>query len=279
MTTADASVESVEQANGPIRLGAVGYLNTRPLIEGLEKLRDVELHAAAPSALLDGLLGGHYEAALTPVVDAQTSPEPLALLPVGAIACDGPTMTVRLLSRRPFEQTRRVEVDSESKTSVALMRIILARRFDVVPEIASTPFTNRSDWPETILMIGDKIVADAPPDEVYPYALDLGRAWKELTDLPFVYAVWSCRAERADSPKIQTAAAILDRQRRRNGLRLEWIARRRAGEHGWPIEAAKEYFADVLHYEPGEAERRAVERFFDEAASLGLFERRAAQWV
>jgi len=264
---------------GQARLGAVGFLNTRPLIEGLEKLDELQLEPASPSELLDGLLADHYDVALAPIVDAQRSTEPLALIAAGAIACDGPTMTVRLLSRRPFAKTRRVEVDSESKTSVALMQVVLARRFGVFPEISPTQFLDRTEWPETILMIGDKIVADAPPDEAYPYALDLGQAWKELTGLPFVYAVWACRAKRERSPRIQTIAAILDRQRRRNSLRLEWIARRRSVEHGWPIDAAKTYFANVLHYEPRQAERHAIERFFDESASLGLFERQPVRWV
>ena len=105
-------------------------------------------------------------------------------------------------------------------------------------------------------------------------------AWRELTGLPFVYAMWMCRAEMADSPPIGVAAAALDRQRRHNAMRLDWIAARRGPEHGWPADLAATYLGAMLRYGVGERERAAVEAFFDAAAEEGVTAtRRSTNWV
>lgn len=270
----------------PVRIGAVSYLNTLPLIEGLEKLRGVEFTLSAPSGLIELLLSGRVDVALAPVIDAQRAPQALALLPVGIIGCDGPTMTVRLYSVRPFQNIKRLHVDVDSHTSVALARVLLKKQFGAAPEVVEFDTVHRSgasaerEWPEAMLLIGDKVVADAPPEERYPHQLDLGEAWKELTGLPFVYAAWMCRADEANSPAIREAAVVLDRQRRHNAMRLDWIAAKRGPEHGWTAELASTYLGAMLRYEVGERERRAVDAFYDAAAELGLIEtRRPTMWA
>ncbi len=135
------------------------------------------------------------------------------------------------------------------------------------------------EWPESILLIGDKVVTDPPPAERYPHQLDLGQAWKELTGLPFVYAVWMCREADIDSSGVQAAAAILDRQRRHNATRLDWIISARAEERAWPADLARRYVGDLLRYDIGSREREAVERFLAEAAELGLAPRTDARWA
>ena len=86
----------------PIRVGCVSYLNTVPLIEGLERCEGVELVRAVPSRLGAMLEAGEVDVALASLIDAARSRIPLAALPVGMIGCDGPTMTVRLFSNVPF---------------------------------------------------------------------------------------------------------------------------------------------------------------------------------
>jgi predicted solute-binding protein len=85
-----------------------------------------------------------------------------------------------------------------------------------------------------------------------------------------VYAAWACRADQAESARVGTAGALLDRQRRRNAVRLDWIADRFASDHRWPAELARRYLGTLLRYDPGPREREGAERFLTDAASLGL---------
>jgi hypothetical protein len=77
--------------------------------------------------------------------------------------------------------------------------------------------------------------------------------------------MWACRPERVQDPAIVAGAAALDRQRRRNAMRLDWIAAAAAPEHRWPVDLAREYLGRRMRYEVGAREREAVARFFGEA--------------
>lgn len=236
----------------------------------------------------DGLLGPRVDIALVSIIDAAASDVPLCLVPSGMIGCDGQTLTVRLFSRVPFESVTRLHADTDSHTSVALARVILAQRFGVRPTTVAfdarerVPVSDVHDsdgWPETLLLIGDKVVTDSPPAIRYPYQLDLGEAWKDWTGLPFAYAVWACRdADRAD-PRIAAAATVLDRQRRRNAARLDWIVARRASELRWPDDLARAYFGECLRFEVTPSVRTAAQRFIDEAAGEGIVPPTRLGWL
>jgi chorismate dehydratase len=285
MTTPTATESSESPRTwSPAKVGAVSYLNTLPLIEGLGKLGDVELTLTAPSGLIDLLLGGEVELALASIIDYQRSPEPLELVPASIIGCDGPTMTVRIFSRIPIEKIRTLHADVDSHTSVALARIILNERTGAMPEVVDFDVdehrTDRGEsvadaaWPESVLIIGDKVITDSPPAALYPHQLDLGEAWKDLTGLPFVYATWMCRAGAVEDGRLRTIARVLDRQRRHNATRLDWIVGQRAALRGWPLDTARTYLIDLLRYEMTDRHRQAVEEFFDRCAGLGIVERR-----
>jgi chorismate dehydratase len=291
ITTLESQESSGAAAQDAVRIGAVSYLNTLPLIEGLQKVAGVEVTVAAPSLLGAMLEAGRVDIALAPVIDAQRlTPAPL-LVPCGMIGSDGPTMTVRLFSRCPIDSITRVHADTESHTSVALLRVVLRARLGRDVEIVEFDARERvavgrrdeagdSEWPEAVLLIGDKVVTDSPAAVRYPHSLDLGEAWRALTGLPFVYAAWMCLPERAASAEVTLARTLLDRQRRHNATRLDWIVARRAGERRWPADLAREYLGNSLHYEVGAREREAVDRFFDLAHEAGaLTARRPTQWL
>jgi len=294
-TTIDPSPAVPEQT--PFRVGCVGYLNTLPLIEGLGKLRDFRLTLIAPARLVDLLASDDIDMGLLSTIDYQRIPETdgttLCMIPAGMIGCDGPTMTVRLFSAVPFDKVTCLHADIDSHTSIALARIVLAERHDTKPEIvgfdADAERLARAQrdarhephaWPESVLLIGDKVVTDAPPADRYPHQLDLGEAWKALTGLPFVYAVWMCKDEAAVKARAASAAAVLDRQRRHNQTRTRWIIEQRAESRGWEINAAMHYTSDLLRYDVREEHRRAVDVFFDRAQAHGLIAgRREPRWM
>ena len=268
---------------GVTRVGCVRYLNTLPLIEGLEKLADVALSPAPPCRLAGMLAGGGVDVALVSLIDAQR--HGFTILPVGSIGCDGPTMTVRLYSACPIGSITRVHADSESHTAAALVRVVLARAYGVGAPGGAVVVRVRvggggaRGWAESLLMIGDKVVTDSPPANRRPHQLDLGEAWKAMTGLPFVYAAWMCRAGEEETAPVRRACAVLDRARRHNATRADWIVARRAQERGWPADLARTYLNELLRYDApveGSASRAAIERFFDEAGELGLLESRRA---
>jgi chorismate dehydratase len=211
------------------------------------------------------------------------------------IGCDGPTLTVRVFSTLPFERVTTLHADTDSHTSVILAQVVLAKRYGVRPRVIGFDARERmpmeggvvggpgasveESWPETVLLIGDKVVTDCPPATRYPYQLDLGEQWKALTGLPFAYAVWMCRAGEEESQKVRTAAALLDRHRRHNMGRLEWVIARRQPSSRWPAAEARRYLGELLRYEVGERERRAVVEFLGEARRLGLVAEREAAWA
>ena len=267
----------------PIRIACVRYLNTLPLVHGLDRIDGVRLAPTVPSRIAAQVARGQADLGLASIIDATR--EGLALVPVGMIGSDGPTHTVRLFSKVALPSIGRVHADVESHTSTSLCAVVLEQTHGVRPEFvdfdareriertpegaAPRPLSEQA-WPETMLLIGDKVVADAPPASEYPHQLDLGLAWRELTGLPMVYAMWMCSPERADDDAIRLGGAMLDRQRRRNALRLDWIVSHYAAAHDWPVAEARRYVRDLLRYEVGEREMEAVRVFLRMAAAQGL---------
>jgi len=267
-----------------VRIGCVSYLNTVPMIEGLELLREAEIVRAVPAKLVSMLERDEVEVALVSLIDSARSEVPLAILPVGMIGSDGPTLTVRLFSQVPIDRITRVHADTDSHTSVALCRLLLSKLhgidakvvdYDAREQMPTDPAEPRdaetpNPWPEAMLLIGDKVVTSSPPAVRYPHQMDLGEAWKELTGLPFVYAVWMCRAERADDPRVRAAGVLLDRQRRHNATRIDAIVTRRAPEHRWPVDLARKYIGQCLRFDYDDRARQAATRFVEECAGKGL---------
>lgn len=263
------------------RLACVSYLNTLPLIEGLERLDELELVQLVPAKIGGMVESGEVDLGLVSLIDAARTSSPLALVPVGMIGCDGPTMTVQLYSKVPAQQITRVDADSHSHTSAALCQIILSRVHGVCAKFVAHDYgaAPSHQTPQTVLLIGDKVVTDPPSEQEYPHQIDLGLAWKELTGLGTMYAVWMCREDRADDPRIHAAAALLDRQRRRNAMRLDWIVSKHAHAHGWPVEQARHYLTELLRFDVGPEQMQGAQRLIDEAAALGLCEARELNWV
>ena len=258
---------------GEMRLGAVSYLNTLPLISGLDRVPGVRLVPDVPARLADRLVAGETDLSLCSVIDFQRSPVPLELVPVGQIGCEGATRTVTLVSRTPLDRLDEVACDVESHTSVALLRVILAERYGVRPTFV--PFTEGDATPDAVLLIGDKVARLAPDAASHPHRLDLGIEWLELTGLPFVFATWFRRSEPIDADAIHRAerlATLVDHARRRNRSLVPTIARREAARHGWQVPDAVEYLGRLLRYEFTDRSREAIRRFHELAARHGAID-------
>ena len=268
---------------------SVSFLNAAPLTEGLAGVGGLDLQTAVPSRIAGLLERGQADLGLVSLIDALRSETPLALLPVGGIGCRGPTLTVRLFSAVPPDRITTMHADTDSNTSVALARVLLREAHGVEPEVVEYHARERTPaagvdgpdeaWPETLLLIGDKVVTDSPPAVRYPHQIDLGELWHRRTGLPFLYAVWACRADEADSPRVRTAAALLDRARRRNTHRLDWLVTRHAQRGGWPADLARRYVGELLRYEIDDDARAGAAAFAARAHAMALCARPEPLWA
>ena len=246
-------------SQNPVRVASVGFVNARPLIHGLGDDAAIDLSLDVPSGLLDRVAGGAADVALLPTIDLQRQPG-LRVIPSGGIGCDGETLTVRLFSRMPFGKILTLACDTDSHTSVALSRAVLARIFDARPK--QVPLPEATDA-EAVLLIGDKVVCEEPAG--YPHQLDLGAAWKEMTGLPFVFAVWAARPEVA----LENLPQKLREAKRRGMADLPAIVERYAVPRGWPAEVAMRYYTEHLRFDIGPRQLEAIRLFHEFAAEDG----------
>jgi len=245
------------------RIASVSFLNARPLIHGLECDPCVKLLLDVPSRLLELLRTNQADVALLPVIDYQRL-DNLTMIPAGGIGSDGPTLTVRIFSRVPIAQIKSLACDPDSHTSVALARIILARRHDLRPEF--TDLARASDDPtQARLLIGDKVVCEGPRG--YPHQLDLGDEWKSLTGLPFVFATWMARSNVPDLPQLHD---LLAAAKRRGLAELNAIIRDHGVPRGWPAPLAHAYLTRHLAFDIGEREIESIRLFHRYAAEERL---------
>lgn len=248
-------------------MGAVSYLNSLPLIMGLDQCLSKPLVLDVPGKLFAKLDAGRLDVALCPVVDLITSDD-YALVPCGGIGCAGPTLTVRLFSRLPIDKVDTVWADTDSHTSVALLKVLWRERFkrslDVLPFDADT---DPLDQVSAVLLIGDKVVTDAPVQSVFEYELDLGQAWHEWTGLPFVFAVWVCRKDAA----LGDLPLMMHECLNANLADVVNLAETHAPDRGWPVELAIRYLSQVLEYRITDASLAGIEHFAKIGGQLGLW--------
>lgn len=265
MVTTDLSRPGRSGRMNVVRVGSVSFLNAKPLIQGLDQSPSVDLELDVPSKLLAGLEDGRFDVALLPVIDYQRLPG-LRLVTAGGIGCDGPTLTVRLFSRTPIGQTRILACDTDSHTSVALARVILAERFGLRPEFINMSLGQSVPGDAAQLLIGDKVICEGPVD--LHHQLDLGEAWKDLTGLPFVFAVWTARRGLA-LPILAGLSAQLEDAKRLGLANIEELLSLYAEPRGWPRDVARRYLCDYLKFDIGPRQLQAIRLFHELAARHG----------
>src|SRR5277367_4080276 len=144
----------------PIRIGAVSYLNTKPLVYGLEQLApQAELVLDLPSRLADQLAAGQLDVALIPSIEFFQDPR-YVVVSDACIGCRGPVLSVKLFSRGPIESIRTLALDEGSRTSAALAQILLHERYNLRPALEPLPINaNLEDsTADAVLLIGDRAI-------------------------------------------------------------------------------------------------------------------------
>jgi len=249
-----------------LRIGAVSYLNARPLVAGLAAAApEARIVVDVPSRLADGLAAGRLDVALVPSIELLRHPG-YRIVSDACVACDGPVQSVKLFCRVPVPEIRTVALHDASRTSATLVRILLARRCGLAPEYRPLPLDAKPEDVEAdaILLIGDPglLASEAPFAEVW----DLGQVWREWTGLPFVFAVWIAR----DGVDSEPLAALLNGVRDEAIAHLDELAHQEGPALGISPEVCLAYFQDHLVFRLGRRERRGLARFARLARHLDL---------
>lgn len=250
-----------------IQIGAVSYLNSKPLIEDLAELTagEAELVLDYPSRLADDLADGQLDVALIPSFEYFLKDD-YEIVSDACVATHGPVMSVKLYSRLPLGKIRSLALDEGSRTSAALVRIMLAERFGVEPVLEPLPIGSRveSSTADAILLIGDR--AMHLPPEPFEAVWDLGEEWLEWTGLPFVFALWATRR----TTELGGVEAALIEARDRGVSRLDEIGGREAEALGLETATATRYLRENLHFQLGSAEKNGLKLFHDLTVQRGL---------
>jgi chorismate dehydratase len=252
-----------------MRIGAVNYLNSKPLVCGLEALAPgVRVTYDLPSRLADSLAAGRLDVALVPSVEFFREPG-YRIVSDACVACRGPVLSVKLFFRVPPNEVRRVALDEGSRTSAALTQILLSELCGVRPrwETLAIGAGLASSEADAVLLIGDRAIADeergARSEErdtaSFCDVWDLGERWCHWTGLPFVFAMWIARAD-VDVSEVQT---VLSAARDEGVRRVEEIALQEASALGISSGLAREYLRDTLHFTLGHEECAGLRRFYE----------------
>ncbi len=255
--------------DNPVRIGAVNYLNTKPLICDLESLAPgAELVLDLPSRLADRLAAGTLDVALIPAIEYFREGR-YSVVPDIAIASRGPVLSVTLFAKKPWADIRRVALDVGSRTSAALTKILLKSRYGVRPEVVPLPIDRAAEEADAdaVLLIGDRAMRACLPG--FPYAFDLGQEWADWTSLPFVYAVWAVR------PGVDLGAVpeALAEAKRRGLARVGPIAHDEAPRLGLDAGFCRRYLANIIHFDLGPREQAGLHHYYMLACEAGLARR------
>ncbi|TWT98043.1 Chorismate dehydratase [Botrimarina colliarenosi] len=263
-----------------MRVGAVNYLNSKPLIHRFEEhadrlaatepaLAEVRLLKDLPSRLADSLAEGRLDAALVPAFEALAEPT-WRIVSDACVAADGPVSSVKVYFRKRPAEVRSLALDEGSRTSAALCRLLLTRRVGVAPQRTRLAIGRglADTDADAVLLIGDRAMHEPPAAlrSQFVAEWDLAEEWRRDTGLPFVFAVWAAR------PGIDAAAlaSLLEASRDDGLVAFAEIARREGPPLGLTVEHAERYLRQNLRFTLGPRERRGLELFREQCRDAGL---------
>ena len=174
-----------------LKISAVSYLNTIPFVHGLkqsELIKIIDLQLDYPSICAEKLINGIVDLALVPVAVIPKLKE-AHIISDYCIGANGAVDTVCLYSDVPIEEIESIALDYQSRTSVALLKILLKEYWQLKPELTKVDigFEYNIKGNHAALVIGDRAFA---LNTKHAYIYDLPAIWKEMTGLPFVFAAW-----------------------------------------------------------------------------------------
>jgi chorismate dehydratase len=264
-----------------LRIGCVQYLNSRPLIHGLQSGPGVHPPTpgavlAHPATLAAKLREGALDAALVPVFELLRSPGSYRVVRGISISSNGPVYSVFVAHTCPLERLDAIAADPASLTSVHLLQVLAARRLGApLPFLGSAEASDDAALPHSHgrLLIGNQAIHFRLRMEHSQMLFwDLGQAWTEWTGLPFVYAVWVLRKE------LPAAQAVANAFRELAAEGLSQVDRIAREQSEFPPELALRYLTQHIRFGLGAPEEAGIEKFSLELELGGHVPRGRARW-
>ncbi|HUS07559.1 MAG TPA: menaquinone biosynthesis protein [Bryobacteraceae bacterium] len=254
----------------PLRVCAVSYLNTLPLVWGMLRGPQkgiFDLSFSVPAECANRLSDGRAQIGIVPC--AEIPRLGLDILPGTGIASDGPVRSILLISKVPFSQIRQLAVDSSSRTSVILARIVLSRKYGAEPALTKMPpdLPSMLEAADAALIIGDPAL-HLDPLSIPFYTLDLGAEWTEMTGLPMVFAVWAGKRAVLTPDVADAFSASCD-----FGMdRIDDIARECGPARGFQEALVRQYLRQNIVFRLQERHYKGMRLFLEYAGSLSTAE-------
>lgn len=251
------------------RLGVVSYLNCIHLYHSLLGSAEIEFIERLPADLTELLEAGEVDVALLPLFEYLRGVGE-ALVPGVSIASDGPVQSVALFLNKPLPEVRSIAADRGSRSSVALLRVLLKERYAIAPNLSSRKAqldTMLASF-DAALIIGDEALR-AQRRGGFASVLDLGAEWTNWTHLPFVYAAWTTRAGLTPA-QCAELTQMLNRARNEGMTRLERIAAEQRGRGGLDEHGILEYLTHNIQTEFSERHRLGAEEYGRYCVKHGL---------
>jgi chorismate dehydratase len=254
-----------------VRIGAVGYLNARPLTWALDRHPERWLvRYDVPSVCASLLHEGHVDLGLIPSIEYLHSTD-YRFVPRVGIGSRGPVASVALYVRRSIENVRHIALDTSSRTSVTLIQILCRHHFHIAPAFVphGPDLAAMTSACDAGLLIGDPAF-DVDHEALGLSKIDLGEVWTQMTGLPFVYAAWTGRPAAVDD-----GVVLALQEAQSDGVAATEAIAEEYGA-GDPRRAAKAaaYLRDNVKYGLGADEAAGLQIFLDYAADMGLAPRR-----
>jgi chorismate dehydratase len=243
----------------------VSYLNTVPLVWGMqhgEQRGLFDLSFAIPAECADRLEDGRADIGIVPAVELNR--QKLEIIRGCGVACHGAVRSILLISKVRFAEIRTLATDSTSRTSVALSRIILSRKYGVEPRHWSqAPHIGKMlESADAALIIGDTALLLDPATLPF-HVLDLGKEWTKMTGLPMVFAVWAARAGVSKQDPKPFTDSLRFGQEHMDDIVREWYPKL-----GLSAALVREYLTRNIVFELGEREYAGLQTFLQYASEL-----------
>jgi chorismate dehydratase len=254
-----------------LRIGAVGYLNARPLTWALDRSPERwRVRYDLPSVCARLLQDGEVDLGLVPSIEYLQATD-YRFVPGVGVTSRGAIASVAMYSRRPLDQIRHIALDTSSRTSVALIQVLCRHHFLIhprfVPHGPDLAIMTR-DFDAGMLIGDPAFEADHVGLGLQKY--DLGLEWTKMTGLPFVYAAWTGRPGAASTDDVRAL-----QQAQSEGLAaIDLIAAEYGNSDPAKTARAAVYLRDNVKYGLGADEASGLQRFLDYAADLGLAPKR-----
>ncbi len=231
--------------NKPYRIGSVPFLNALPLIDDLQNNPKPDLFTLSfdvPSTLVRKLENKQLDVALASSFYLLQNPNAKIIDNI-SISSFGRVHSVRLFSKKTFEQIESLALDSGSMTSTALAQIILAEKFGIKPHtFSSIPNLKQMlSNADSAVIIGDAGMAESAEGL---YVMDLGEQWQKLTNLPFVWALWIA----IETPNEELVNLLLN-AKKAGMKKIVEIAQNAPDYPGVSQHMRRQYLAEVMNYD------------------------------